>query len=71
MEKAIKTLKIIFWTAIICSFFIFLLYLSDKHERDLPKTKNIDGCEYLINRVHGGEVLTHKGDCKNPIHKKK
>lgn len=29
----------------------------------------IDSCEYLVCEVHNGVVLTHKGNCKNPIHK--
>jgi hypothetical protein len=28
----------------------------------------IDNCEYLY-RGTGGAVLTHKGNCNNPIHK--
>jgi len=32
----------------------------------------IDGCEYLsIDPTHSDlQALTHKGNCKNPIHKK-
>ena len=29
----------------------------------------IDGCEYFKCEVRGGVVVTHKGNCKNPIHK--
>lgn len=28
----------------------------------------IDGCEYLFGDWHNATVLTHKGNCKNPIH---
>lgn len=29
----------------------------------------IDGCEYLLmDTTHGFRVVTHKGNCKNPIH---
>ncbi len=29
----------------------------------------IDGCEYLrLEHTHGYASLTHKGNCKNPIH---
>jgi hypothetical protein len=31
----------------------------------------IDGCEYLVgstNNTYGGYFLTHKGNCKNPLH---
>lgn len=30
------------------------------------KIAEIDGCEYVIKRSSGS--LTHKGNCKNPIH---
>lgn len=29
----------------------------------------IDECEYLYGPWGNGNVLTHKGNCKNPIHK--
>jgi hypothetical protein len=29
----------------------------------------IDGCEYFKCQVHGGVVVSHKGNCSNPIHK--
>lgn len=28
----------------------------------------IDGCQYLQMHTHNNEILTHKGDCNNPIH---
>lgn len=32
----------------------------------------IDSCEYLGTMSGGGnDILTHKGNCKNPIHKNK
>lgn len=36
------------------------------------KIINIEGCEYIYKRYDvfsGIPVLTHKGNCKNPIHK--
>ncbi len=30
----------------------------------------IDSCEYIRSDVYAGYNLTHKGNCKNPIHKK-
>lgn len=30
----------------------------------------IDSCEYLQNTYSAASPLTHKGNCKNPIHKK-
>ena len=53
-------------------------------ERNVPKTKTtyqidnelhpleiivIDSCEYLYGPWGYATVLTHKGNCKNPIHK--
>ena len=33
------------------------------------KVEVIDGCEYLTAGFHDNSVITHKGNCKNPIHK--
>jgi hypothetical protein len=30
----------------------------------------IEGCEYFTCEVRGGVVVSHKGNCKNLIHKK-
>jgi len=58
--------------------------ISCKPEPNVPKTKTtyqignefnpleivvIDSCEYLYGPWGNGTVLTHKGNCKNPIHK--
>jgi hypothetical protein len=29
----------------------------------------IEGCEYFICENYKGDILCHKGNCKNPIHK--
>ena len=29
----------------------------------------IEGCEYFVCGASGIEILSHKGNCKNPIHK--
>lgn len=29
----------------------------------------IEGCEYFICNTYHGAVITHKGNCSNPIHK--
>lgn len=29
----------------------------------------IDGCEYIVSRNSYGNVVSHKGNCSNPIHK--
>lgn len=33
-------------------------------------TQIIDSCEYLVSVNGQGNVITHKGNCKNPIHYK-
>jgi hypothetical protein len=52
-------------------------------ERNVPSTKTeymvntyglveivvIDSCEYLYGPWGNATILTHKGNCKNPIHK--
>lgn len=30
-----------------------------------------DGCQYLFYSLNGKFAFTHKGDCKNPIHRVK
>jgi hypothetical protein len=32
------------------------------------ETQNIEGCEYIVTKNSYGNGLTHKGNCKNPIH---
>lgn len=34
------------------------------------KTCVIEGCEYFTCEVRGGVVVSHKGNCKNLIHKR-
>lgn len=37
--------------------------------------ETIDGCEYIVSQSYNGhgftEAMTHKGNCKNPIHRQK
>ena len=33
------------------------------------KIVNVDGCQYLFGDWSHATVLTHKGNCNNPIHK--
>lgn len=30
--------------------------------------QEIDGCEYYVSHNGYGNIITHKGNCKNPIH---
>jgi hypothetical protein len=36
------------------------------HELEIVE---VEGCQYLYGPWGGSTVLTHKGNCKNPIHK--
>ena len=44
---------------------------QDSHKFDIPAhvTVVIEGCEYLKMHTHNNDILTHKGNCSNPIHK--
>lgn len=33
------------------------------------ESQNIEGCEYIVTKNSYGNGLTHKGNCKNTIHK--
>lgn len=48
---------------------LFVLMLASCSTRNI---EIIDGCEYIVTRTSTGdgisESLTHKGNCKNPIH---
>jgi len=49
----------------------YYIYPTEINHRSIY-TYNIDGCEY-IGEIGGdgkNDILTHKGNCKNPIHKK-
>ena len=40
-------------------------------EMDSINIVTFDGCEYLYNRTaYGYEVLTHKGNCTNDVHRR-
>ena len=43
-----------------------------EESRNVPppyRVVTIEGCEYLrLESTHGYAVLTHKGNCRNPIH---
>lgn len=54
-------------------FYLLLVILTscanETYEEDSYDTLIIDGCEYLS--LHGSvyqQSLSHKGNCKNPIH---
>ena len=64
-----------------CSIFLMFVALScgreeQIQERELPKESlpaytivEIEGCEYFrFHSTHGYLHITHKGNCKNPIH---
>jgi len=41
---------------------------NDGKHNIAPNEVNIEGCEYFVNKNSYGNILTHKGNCKNPIH---
>ena len=45
-----------------------IVYITDS-ENNIHQVVTIDGCEYFKCRTHlGWTVLSHKGNCKNPVH---
>ena len=65
---------------IVFVFFTFGLFGCGKSSLDSAENKDynykeqyqiitIDSCEYIEKDSYNGIVLTHKGNCKNPIHK--
>jgi hypothetical protein len=38
--------------------------------KDRIEVITVDSCEYVFGPWGSGAILTHKGNCKNPIHKK-
>jgi hypothetical protein len=53
---------------VICFFVcLFLLFSCSVREFNYSTYKMDDGCDYIINNA--GSIITHKGDCTNPIHK--
>jgi len=36
-------------------------------QKEIKSTK-IEGCEYLVERALFHRAITHKGNCKNPVH---
>lgn len=64
-------LKGLFWTFNCLAVVVGLAWIILKIFPYDPSAPNytiqiIDGCQYL--RMYDHEILTHKGDCNNPIH---
>lgn len=53
---------------IIC-FFVCLFLLFSCSTASLEKIQMIDDCEYIVSSNSYGDIASHKGDCKNVIHK--
>ena len=51
-------------------FSCYLFSCNRKWSEEEYKIREIDGCEYIESRNAYGDVLSHKGNCKNPIHYK-
>lgn len=67
-SKVKKAIRIV----LIVTVLIGMLYLQSLKEADdrIQKYEYQNGCKYLVNKVRGGKVLTHAGDCANLVHKK-
>jgi hypothetical protein len=57
------------------AFFILLvlccLFSCNNGKANLgTEIQEIDGCEYIVSKNGYGNVVSHKGNCKNPIHYK-
>ncbi len=71
---------VLLWTSIIMSSFLLLWHVAKlvvggtEPEQTVPNpvVRTIDGCEYVVRWTGPSgwvyEGLTHKGDCRNPIH---
>lgn len=56
------------------TFFILLVMCclfscNDGKSKISTDIQIIDGCEYIVSRNAYGNVVSHKGNCSNPIHK--
>jgi hypothetical protein len=51
-------------------FILLAMALSSCYKATVvEEVQIIEGCEYLVSRNAHGNGLTHKGNCKNIIHK--
>src|SRR5574344_400028 len=60
--------------AVTKAFFIllvmcFLFSFNDVKGKISTDVQIIDGCEYVVSHNSYGNVVSHKGNCNNPIHK--
>lgn len=61
--------------AVTKAFFILLVMCclfscnNEKANSEI-EIREIEGCEYIVSKNGVGDVLSHKGNCKNPIHYK-
>ena len=60
--------------AVTKAFFILLVMCclfscSDGKGKTSSDIQIIDECEYIVSRNGYGNVVSHKGNCNNPIHK--
>lgn len=49
-------------------YFLTLLSCVGNKASVSGDVQEIDGCEYIISRNGHGNIVSHKGNCKNPIH---
>ena len=75
-----KTKQILIGTIVITFVGGLVMQCKESSEQPLPQMKEtqhwgvyitqIDSCEYIYILKSSGTSLTHKGNCKNPIHNK-
>ena len=54
---------------LILVLFVSIIAFSCNTAHVSEEVQIIDGCEYIVSRNSYGNVVSHKGDCNNPIHK--
>ena len=79
MSRKLDTGDVLLWASMILASFVLLWHIaklavggSDLSMEHALSIERIDGCEYVVRWTGPSgwvyEGLTHKGDCRNPIH---
>jgi hypothetical protein len=71
-ERVLRTvIAVVLVIGTLCGLAMFVSWAKDRDIKELQKNTSvvvIDGCEYLRFPLYYHDGLTHKGNCKNPIH---
>lgn len=78
VSRKLDTGDVLLWASMILTSFVLLWHIAkffvgdpDPAREQVLSIERIDGCEYIVGWTGtsgGHEGLTHKGDCRNPIH---